>query len=63
MKVPAIDLARCVDCEGCMELCPEVFARNDAGFIEVKELDAYPVDAVEEAMKYCPADCITWEGT
>ncbi len=44
-----------------MEICPEVFRINDSGFIEVKPLDNYPVDCVEEAIKYCPEDCIVWE--
>lgn len=61
MKTPVIDMSLCVDCEGCIEMCPEVFFRNDMGDIEVRELDSYPEDAVNEAIKYCPADCIEWE--
>jgi ferredoxin len=38
-----------------------VFRENDAGYIEVIELDAYPEEAVNEAIKYCPEDCISWE--
>jgi ferredoxin len=34
---------------------------NDAGYIEVIDLDAYPEDEVYEAIKNCPADCIRWE--
>ncbi len=61
MKVPVIDLALCVDCEGCIELCPDVFIRNPVGMIEVALSDTYPVDEVQDAIKYCPADCISWE--
>ncbi len=42
-------------------MCPAVFRVNDAGFIEVADLDAYPVADVDEAIKNCPTDCIRWE--
>jgi ferredoxin len=61
MKIPVIDLGECVDCDACIEVCPAVFRRNDAGFIEVVELQEYPKEEVEEAVKNCPADCIVWE--
>jgi ferredoxin len=63
MKVPAIDLGECVDCEACLDLCPSVFRRNDAGYIEVVDLEQYPEEEVEEAIKNCPADCIAWEAS
>jgi ferredoxin len=31
------------------------------GYIEVAELDVYPESMVDEAIKYCPEDCISWE--
>ena len=61
MKVPVIDLGECTDCEACLDLFPEIFRRNDAGYIEVIELSDYPEEEVEEAIKNCPADCISWE--
>ena len=61
MKILSIDLGECVDCEACLELCPGIFRRNDAGFIEVVELSEYPEEAVAGAIKNCPADCIVWE--
>ncbi|MDY6953963.1 MAG: ferredoxin [Thermodesulfobacteriota bacterium] len=61
MKIPVIDFADCTDCEACLDLCPAVFRRNDAGYIEVVELSDYPKEEVDEAIKNCPADCITWE--
>ncbi|UCG13326.1 MAG: ferredoxin [Deltaproteobacteria bacterium] len=61
-KVPAIDLSECTDCDGCIEICPAVFHRNEAmGYIEVFDLEEYPEEAVQEAIKMCPADCIGWE--
>ncbi len=61
MRVPAIDVGECVDCEACLDLCPTVFRRNDAGYIEVIELPEYSEEEVEEAIKNCPGDCIAWE--
>ncbi len=58
---PVVDLGACSRCEGCIAVCPSVFRMNDAGFIEVADLDAYPQDEVNEAIKNCPEDCIDWE--
>ena len=63
MKVPVIDLGECVDCEACLDLCPSVFRRNDTGYIEVVDLEEYPEEEVEEAIKNCPADCIAWKAS
>lgn len=45
---------------GCLEVCPEVFSYNDAGYIEIVELSEYPARDVDEAIMFCPEDCITW---
>jgi ferredoxin len=58
---PVVDPGACSLCEGCIAVCPSVFRLNDAGFIEVVELDDYPLDDVNEAIKNCPEDCIEWE--
>lgn len=58
---PTLDLSECTDCDGCIEVCPGVFRRNPAGYIEVEDLDLYPEECVEEAIRFCPADCIDWE--
>jgi len=60
MKQPVIDIAECTDCEGCVSLCPTVFLKNNAGYIEVAELLEYPFDEVSEAIKNCPGHCIQW---
>jgi ferredoxin len=61
-KIPVIDISECTDCESCLEVCPDVFVRNDGmGHIEVIDLTEYPEEEVREAMSVCPADCITWE--
>jgi ferredoxin len=62
MKRPAVDIGVCTVCMGCVELCPEVFRLNeDTGYIEVIDLPEYPRQCVDEAIKYCPQDCILWE--
>jgi ferredoxin len=63
MRYPVIDLGSCNLCGGCMELCPEVFCLNQGtGFVEVADLRNYPEAEVDEAIKNCPLDCISWEG-
>ncbi len=60
MKVPVVELSECIVCGVCVETCPEVFRLNDAGYIEVIDMDAYPESEVNDAIKYCPVDCIYW---
>lgn len=61
MKVPVIDIGECDDCEACLDLCPSVFRKNDTGYIEVVELPEYPEKEVEECIKNCRCQCISWE--
>ena len=61
MKIPVVDIGDCTLCGGCVELCPEVFQLSDAGYIAVAELDKYPEEEVDDAIKNCPEDCISWE--
>lgn len=61
VKTPVVDIGACTLCEGCIELCPQVFSLNDAGYVQVADLPVYPEKDVEEAIKYCPVDCIAWE--
>jgi ferredoxin len=60
MKAPIVELSDCIVCGVCVETCPEVFRLNDAGYIEVIELAVYPESEVNDAIKYCPVDCIHW---
>jgi ferredoxin len=60
MKRPVVDIGECSLCMGCVEVCPSVFSQNDAGYIQVADLSVYPEAEVEEAIKYCPEDCISW---
>jgi ferredoxin len=58
---PVVELGDCSRCEGCIAVCPSVFRMNDAGFIDVTDLEEYPLAEVDEAIKNCPEDCIEWE--
>ena len=60
MKKPVVELSDCTLCGTCVEACPSVFKINDAGFLEVIELNRYPEDGVNDAIMYCPEDCIYW---
>jgi len=61
-KIPVIDIGRCTDCESCLEMCPEVFKRNnETGLIEIADLSDYPEEIVDQVISICPADCISWE--
>ncbi len=61
MKRPEIDLSECVLCDICIELCPYVFRKNDAGYIEVFETGDYPEEDIGEIIKSCRGDCIGWD--
>jgi ferredoxin len=60
MKTPAVELGDCILCGICIEVAPSVFKLSSAGYIEVSELPSYPEMDVDEAIKNCPADCISW---
>jgi len=61
-KIPSLDVGQCSGCESCMAVCPQVFRRNPhTGLIEVVETEDYSEEEVREAIKLCPADCITLE--
>ncbi len=61
MKTPVVELSDCNLCGGCIDVSPSVFRMNDLGFIEVIDLPSYPEEEVDDAIKYCPEDCISWE--
>lgn len=61
-RILIIDIGRCSECEGCIEIAPDVFRYNEAtGCMEVVELSEYSECIVWEAIKNCPKDCIYWE--
>ncbi|MBW1777392.1 MAG: ferredoxin [Deltaproteobacteria bacterium] len=58
MKTPVVELSACIRCGVCVEVCPEVFLWNPAGYIEVAGLPFYREEGVNEAVKHCPTQCI-----
>jgi ferredoxin len=61
MKNPEVDLSECSMCGICVDLCPMTFQINDAGYVEVIHSDDYIGEDVDEAIKNCPSDCISWK--
>ena len=61
MKIPDVELGECVLCGVCVEVAPSVFRINGVGYVEVLDLTDYPEFEVNEAIKNCPADCVSWE--
>ncbi len=59
--VPVIDFECCILCNVCVELAPQVFQLNDAGYIETAVLDDYSDESINEAVQNCPRNCISWE--
>lgn len=57
-----IDESACVGCGSCEALCPAVFTMTDRGTAEpIAEATEENKPDVEEAMKMCPASCISWD--
>lgn len=61
MKNPEVDLSDCSICGICVDLCPTIFQINEAGYVEVIHSDDYIEEDVDEAIKNCPGDCISWK--
>ena len=61
MKTPVIELGDCVLCGICVEICPEVFSLNEVGYVEIIGFSDYPEAQIDDAIKNCPSDCISWE--
>ena len=55
-----IDQDKCIGCELCCEICPEVFKMSDIGSIDVIVQTVEPErDAdIEEAIVSCPVEAI-----
>jgi ferredoxin len=60
MKSPEVDLSDCSMCGICVDLCPMTFQLNEAGYIEVVQSNDYPEKDIDETIKNCPGDCISW---
>ncbi|MBF0241523.1 MAG: ferredoxin [Desulfamplus sp.] len=65
MKRPVIDISECVLCDICIDICPDVFIKNQAGYIEIKDNLSEEIyksleDDINEAIKNCRGDCLSW---
>ena len=58
---PEVDLSECSKCGICVDLCPTIFQINDAGYVEVVGSHHGLEEDVDEAIKNCPGDCISWK--
>jgi len=61
MKIPVVDIGDCSLCGGCVDICPDVFEINELGYVQVLDQDRYAQACIDEAIKYCPENCIVWE--
>ncbi|MDY0222588.1 MAG: ferredoxin [Desulfobacterium sp.] len=55
-----VDLSECVLCDICVDLCPQVFKKNDADYIELIECATYPEEDLNDVIKSCRGHCIEW---
>ncbi|MFH2046569.1 MAG: ferredoxin [Pseudomonadota bacterium] len=60
MKAPVVELGECILCGICVDLVPSVFQLSSGGYVEVADLLVYPEADVDDAIKNCPSDCISW---
>jgi len=60
-KKAYVDRDVCISCELCVDMVPEVFRMNDAGFAEVYDSDGASEEKIQDAMDNCPVSCILWE--
>ncbi len=61
MKLPVIELDKCILCEICIDVCPGVFSMNNSGYVEVCEVKKLPLEELLDAVRNCPADCIIFD--
>ena len=61
-KQVVIDTDECIGCESCVELCPDIFAFDEAaGHATVIKPEGGDEGCIDEAVGSCPAECITYE--
>ncbi|MBF0377811.1 MAG: ferredoxin [Desulfamplus sp.] len=65
IKRPIIDISECVLCDICVEMCPQIFIKNQSGYIEIAENISDNIyqsleDDINEVIKNCRGNCIAW---
>lgn len=59
-----LDLEHCSGCQGCVEMCPEVFGWDESSELPVLKATSGPREKVLQTAAFCPKDCIRvvgWE--
>jgi len=51
----------CIGCSACVAIAPEVFELNEEWMADVKPLDSYPEEDVNNAIAACPVNAISWK--
>ena len=63
-KTAYIEFIKCVGCEACVEICPDIFRMNeDTGRAEIipeSMAENNMQECIQRAINICPADCIHW---
>ncbi|WP_045219167.1 ferredoxin [Desulfonatronum thioautotrophicum] len=57
-----LDLEHCSRCQGCVEMCPEVFGWDDTMDLPVLLAPTGPREEVLQVAAFCPKDCIRVAG-
>ncbi len=60
-RILAVNMECCILCGVCTDLAPHAFELNDAGYIDVLDLDDYEDKDIREAVNNCPRHCIVLE--
>lgn len=53
-----IEMEDCILCGVCVDLAPQIFTLNDAGYIEVEDHGKGDTSGFDQAVANCPKDCI-----
>ena len=63
-KTAYIEFIKCVGCEACVEICPDIFRMNEdtgrAEIIQESMAENNMQECIQRAINICPADCIHW---
>lgn len=60
IRVPFVN-KNCIGCSACVAICPDVYVLNDEWLSVVKELQNYENLWVDDSIKACPVNAISWK--
>ncbi len=61
VRAITIDQLACSECGTCVELCPEAFGLDEHGGIVVLQPDSLSREELNQAVAWCPEQCIQIE--